>query len=436
MRSWRIIIVFVSVLFVISLCCCAPPEIILHGDISGYVTDAETSQPLQSVSIELNQSSIITDSTSTGSDGLYLLKNLTPGFYEIQASKLAYGIISNNVDVRSANTAEINFSLTATPYIEISDIYLDFGADLSLKSFTISNTGSGKLSYTLTASQEWITVSPRIGDATTETDTIKVTIDRAGLFDNKHEAEISIVSYAGEVMKEDKVYVFVNGVIDPNGHHYGIITIGTQTWMAENLNRGVRISLNFHEFPRDNDDIEKFCYDDLESNCETYGGLYQWEEMMDYNPEDTGTIGTTQGICPAGYHIPTKKEWVTLAEYLGGTGRDVGSGGPVYATEWEGVGGMLKDTGTIENETGLWYAPNLGATNETGFTALPGGWNYWDWEDQLNPKGFFRIGEYGEFWHASYDRVSVHDSDDLFIVFHGLYYTEKGGSAVRCIKDP
>jgi len=433
MKPWKIIIVLIKILFVISLYCCVPEEVILHGNISGYVTHAETSEPLHAVSIKLNPSNVTTDTTSTGSNGSYLLKNLTPGNYEIEASKPAYEKITQNAAVESANTTEINFSLNPTSSLEVSDTLLDYGVDLTQMYFTISNSGSGKLDYTLTSTQEWITVSPRLGDATTETDTIKVTIDRAGLFDNKHEAVIIINSYLGEVSQEDKVYVFVNGVFDQHGYYYGLITIGTQTWMAENLNRGIKINLNFFDEPRNNETVEKFCYDDDEKNCNIYGGLYSWDEMMDYYPEDTGTIGTTQGLCPAGYHIPTKKEWVTLAEYLGGTGTEIGGG---YSTQFDGIGGVLKDTGTIENGTGLWLAPNIGATNETGFTALPGGWSYWDWEDQENYKGFFAIGGGGEFWHASKDRVDVVSATDNFNVCHGLYYSEKTGSAVRCIKDP
>ena len=434
MRSWKIIIVFVNILLVISLCCCVRDEITLHGSISGYVTDAKTSEPLQDASIDLNKSNNTIYTNKSGSDGSYLFKNINPEPYEIQASKHTYEEATQNVAVNPAHTTEINFSLNMEPTIGVSDTLLDYGLDFTQMYFTISNIGSGKLDYTLTASQdqEWITVSPRLGDATTETDTIKVTIDRAGLFDNKHDAEISIISYGGEVPQEDKVYVYVNGVIDQNGQYYGLITIGTQTWMAENLNRGIQINLYAHHEPRNNEIVEKFCYDDEEKNCDIYGGQYQYDEMMDYYPEDTGTIGTTQGICPAGYHIPTRKEWATLAEYIGGTGIEMAAG---YGTGYDGIGGMLKATGTIEDGTGLWLAPNEGATNETGFTALPGGWNQWDWEDEYTP-GFYSRGGGGEFWHASKGRAYVVNNNDSFDLLYGLYYYEKSGEAVRCIKDP
>jgi hypothetical protein len=67
---------------------CKTEEVIVHGDIKGLVTDAETSEPIQAAKIKLNPSN---DTTSTVSDGAYLLKNLVPGDYEIQASKFSYG---------------------------------------------------------------------------------------------------------------------------------------------------------------------------------------------------------------------------------------------------------------------------------------------------------------------------------------------------------
>ena len=68
-----------------------------------------------------------------------------------------------------------------------------------------------------------------------------------------------------------------------------------------------------------------------------------------------------QGICPAGWHLPTDAEWTILTTFLGGESI---------------AGGKMKTTGTIEAGTGLWYAPNTGATNSSGFSALPGGYRY------------------------------------------------------------
>lgn len=429
MAPSKTIFVIIKISVVIFICCCGCDTVILPGDISGYVIDAETSEPVDSASVELNQANNTIKTDTTGSDGLYRISNIEPGNYEIQASKTAYTKDIKNVNVVSANTTAIDFSLSKTPYPEISDTLLDFGLDATIISFTISNIGAGKLTYTLSKSHDWMTMDPTSGDATTETDTITVIINRTGLPDNKHVAEISILSDVGENFQEDKVQVFVNGVLDKDGNYYGTVTIGTQMWMAENLNTGERLYSTSTErlIITDNEVVEKLCYENIPDNCKIYGGMYFWDEMMDYYPGDSGTIGTTQGICPAGWHIPTYKEWITLIEYLGGE---------------EVAGGKLKAEETIEDGTGLWLAPNEGATNESGFTALPGGdliWTFYigEWIDE-----YAFLGEMGVFWTATYwdvDKVNAwivglgNRVTDVDIHGYGIDYY---AASVRCIKDP
>ena len=88
------------------------------------------------------------------------------------------------------------------------------------------------------------------------------------------------------------------------------VTIGTQTWMASNLDVGDRIDAGTTQ--TDNSTVEKYCYDNNPANCTTYGGLYQWDEMMQYS-----TAEGAKGICPVDFHVPTDAEWTTLADYLG-----------------------------------------------------------------------------------------------------------------------
>lgn len=137
---------------------------------------------------------------------------------------------------------------------------------------------------------------------------------------------------------------------------YNTVLIGTQCWMKENLNIGTRI--NGINDQTNNGTLEKYCYKDSVKYCDIYGGLYQWAEMMQYKPSDNGTIGTTQGICPSGWHIPTDIEWTTLTTFLGGE---------IVA------GGKMKETGITH-----WAGTNIGAINSSGFTALPGGFRYYD----------------------------------------------------------
>lgn len=86
---------------------------------------------------------------------------------------------------------------------------------------------------------------------------------------------------------------------------YATALIGGQCWMAANLNYGNAVPSS--QVQRDNCMNEKYCFNDNTGNCETYGGLYQWEEVMRYTP-DNGA----QGLCPAGWHVPAEAEWNTL----------------------------------------------------------------------------------------------------------------------------
>ena len=113
------------------------------------------------------------------------------------------------------------------------------------------------------------------------------------------------------------------------------ITIGSQTWAKTNLNVGTMIAGS--ATPADNGTIEKYCYNDDEANCSTYGALYTWDEAMQYSI----TAGA-QGICPAGSHIPTDNEWKTLEMSLGMTQAQADT------TGWRGTdqGTQLKSGGS------------------------------------------------------------------------------------------
>ena len=100
------------------------------------------------------------------------------------------------------------------------------------------------------------------------------------------------------------------------GQWYSTVQIGSQCWFAENLNVGTRIDGTAES--TDNGTIEKYCYGDVADNCDTDGGLYQWDEAMQYS-----TTSGAQGICPTGWHIPTDDEWTTLEIQIC---QDIGNG--------------------------------------------------------------------------------------------------------------
>jgi uncharacterized protein (TIGR02145 family) len=386
---------------------------LLHGDISGYVTDTETDQPLPAAEVILNP---VNDTTSTGIDGKYLFKNLMPGNYEVEVSKPPYAKDRKSAIVTSANDTEIDFALHKIPYPKFSERYLDFGLDSTIKSFTITNTGTGKLNYSLVATQDWITVYPVIGEITTGTGTIKVTINKTGLSEKKHIESIEIVSHTGQDLVRDTIFVYLNGVMDVDHNYYNVVKIGTQTWMAENLNVGKFISASRGGGGQTNNNIiEKYCYDNTFSNCSVYGGLYEWDEMLQYEPQDSGKTGTTRGVCPVGWHLPTQTEVFTLEDNAGGN--LVG-------------GGNLKESGLTH-----WNSPNVGATNLTGFNAIPGGiWDAFNGIfDGLGYRCDFHsstsVSPYGTF---AYNFAEVSSQ-------FGTYFNNtivSNGLSIRCVKDP
>ena len=213
MKSWKNIIVFVNILFVISLYCCVPDEVILHGGISGYVTTSESSEPLDSALIELNHSGSTIDTTLTGNDGSYLIKSISPGNYDLEVSKTSFEKKTRNVTVESTKTSDVNFEISMLPYPLISDSYLDFGLDSVTRTFTISNVGTGTLRYSLFTSQDWIGIDSKEGEITTETDTIQVAVNRTVLSGKKDKGEIRISFYVSDDLEESIMEVLVNGVM-------------------------------------------------------------------------------------------------------------------------------------------------------------------------------------------------------------------------------
>jgi uncharacterized protein (TIGR02145 family) len=412
MKSRKIISILILIIICLFLYRCKTEEIILHGEISGIVTDTTTSQPLQAVAVKLNP---VNDTTSTGSDGKYLFKSLIPGDYEIQTSKLKYRTASKFIEVLSAKTQEVNFTLNKVPVPHYSKTVLDFGLDSTSLLFTISNISIGMIQYMITPSDNWITVSPSFGYLTNEADSIIVTINRTSLSENIHSGTITILSVNGEEITRDKIGIYLNGVMDEDGNYYKVVKIGTQTWMAENLNVGKSINNNIEQ--KDNGFIEKYYYGNDTSKCKIYGGLYSWAESMQYNPPDLGKIGTTQGVCPDGWHIPSGSEWGLLREYCGG---------------YQIAGENLKETGTMEEGTGYWRFPNFGADNDSGFSARPGGACR---SGEIPPYKW--LGEKGLWWISDgiFAYSLVYDSREA-PQGSPVYDDSTYACSVRCVKDP
>jgi len=197
-------------------------------------------------------------------------------------------------------------------------------------------------------------------------------------------------------------------VTDTEGNIYKTITIGTQTWMAENLktikyNDGTTIPLVTDGAAWAALSTPGYCwYNNDVTNKSTYGALYNWY-----------TVNTGK-LCPAGWHVPSYEEWTTLTTYLGGD----------MVAVWK----------LIETGTSHWQSPNTGATNSSGFTALPGGSRVFSTFFST----FGGVGVAGSWWSST-----VHYTG--FVLYWALNYGnsyvgssigDKGyGFSVRCMKD-
>lgn len=261
--------------------------------------------------------------------------------------------------------------------------YLDGNSTSDLKyshRITQKNTGTIYKNWTPYSSKTSVTINiPDSGDYSLEI-RVKDEVDNIGT-DSRN---FSIEGVSGTMTdpRDDRVY--------------DIVKIGNQWWMAENLNYDIQGS--------------SWNYDDDPSNGDIYGRLYSWE--------------AAKTACPNGWHLPTDIEWETLGEHL--------------ANYWWNAGGDLKSVGIVEEGTGLWHSPNTGATNESGFTALPGGYrrfghSFYD----IYYKTYFWAEGTGAFseennWFGGYGLI--YDDSELHEKWYGSDSSDYN-FYVRCIKS-
>ena len=193
---------------------------------------------------------------------------------------------------------------------------------------------------------------------------------------------------------------------DIDGNVYQTVAIGTQVWMAENLK--VTHYPNGDDIPNVTDNATwealntgAYCeYNNDTNNVATYGRLYSGY-----------AVGDSRNIAPTGWHIPSDAEWQTLVDYLGGISV---------------AGGKMKEAGTMH-----WYSPNIGATNESGFSGLPCGYRSYD-----GP--YSRIGYSAYFWSST--ELSSSEAWYRYLDYNGsgVYRGSSGkrfGYSVRCVRD-
>lgn len=219
--------------------------------------------------------------------------------------------------------------------------------------------------------------------------------------------------------KEQELYSNTGTVTDIDGNVYQTVNIGDQRWMAENLRTTryrngdvIPFGLSDNEwenttsgayaiYPHTN--VDGINTDEEMVNA--YGKLYNWYAVDD-----------SRGLCPEGWHVPTDAEWTTLTHYLGGSSV---------------AGGKMKSTRTEPDPHPRWDEPNIDATNESGFSALPGG-------NRGSYGSYTTIGDFGYWWSSTEYRTTL-------AWFRYLYYydgdvdrdsfNKQNGFSVRCLKD-
>jgi uncharacterized protein (TIGR02145 family) len=204
-------------------------------------------------------------------------------------------------------------------------------------------------------------------------------------------------------------FVIENAVKDVDGNSYNAVKIGNQIWMKENLRttkycNGDPIELVTDSVAWPNYGTGAFCnYRNDENIAITYGRMYNYYAVADQRK-----------LCPTGWHVPTDSEWEQLCQFLGGN---------MIA------GGKMKEAGTAH-----WLSPNEGATNESGFTALPAGRQYHE--------SFCFLGEYTNLW-SSTEFITDEDTDVVWCRYMSFSleqlcrftYKKYYGLSVRCVKD-
>jgi uncharacterized protein (TIGR02145 family) len=207
--------------------------------------------------------------------------------------------------------------------------------------------------------------------------------------------------------------------INYSGENYPTVQIGNQCWFAKNLNVGTMVnSLNSSDNQRNNGLIEKYCYNNDPFNCDTFGGLYQWAEAVQYqngasntNSPSQAYSGNIKGLCPTGWHIPSITDWNILEKKLGGN---------AFAGS------------NIKAKSFLWSHPNYVSSNDYGFNALPSGSRFYV-NGSFNSKN-----ANSAFWLSSnYSNLEgsvVSLSNGTSYTITG-YSTKTAGLSVRCLKD-
>ena len=215
-----------------------------------------------------------------------------------------------------------------------------------------------------------------------------------------------------------------------DGNIYTCISIGTQTWMAGNLawlpvvspsTASSNTTPYYYVYGYEGSTVASA---KATAHYTNYGVLYNWPAAMNGAASSTSVPSGVQGICPAGWHLPSDAEWTVLTDYLTSNGYGYGGSGSDIGKSMASPSGWtsFSTLGTVGN--------NQASNNRSGFTALPGGNRY--------SGGFISLGNYAYFWSASEAGTSHAWYRDLYYGLDGVdryYSTRSFGVSVRCLQN-
>jgi uncharacterized protein (TIGR02145 family) len=392
---------------------------------SSYVSTVRVENLMTGASLTLNGSDILRLNVATGVNSIEDNKSSFIKIYPNQATD--YAILDIYPPVRGEATVTI-CDMTGKPIARIQSYLDDYRKEFRLSGlssgfYLISVQGdsyqySGKLLCNNKTEGnvriEETSINKAVADKTSKTDSkgTQFTVDMAYTTGDRLKFTGTSEIYSTvkiDIPTSDKTITFnFIACTDGDNKNYPVVEIGSQIWMAENLkttkySNGDLIATTIPatlDISGESTPKYQWAYNGDESNATTYGRLYTWDAVTD-----------SRSVCPTGWHVPTDAEWAALTTSLGG--EDV-------------AGGKLKETRTTH-----WLTPNTGATDESGFTALPGGFRSGD-------GAFLDVGKRCPWWSAS-------EGDVTIAWLRYVYYSnskvgrddfiKKDGFFVRCLKD-